>query len=389
MKKAKIIHFNPDCEMSIAQGDRNYCLPRNINAMANDLSHLPFYYSENGDYILAKSPNYEFIEQENNIFNRHIKLVDYKDISKIKNAIFTPWGLSPRCLNITDNLDESIEKVVWKDKYRDLYLRTNAQKCLEHISTRIAFDKRIIPKVYKECLGLKGDYMLKDPLSSSGRGVRHIWEWTKSDIQWINGVLKRRGFIMVEPYLNKIKDFAMEFFSDGTKVHFTGFSYFKTEGSGDYKGNYLLPQHQIYEILTNHLDNQIIDSLITLLEEVLHERFPTYKGYIGVDMMIYLDEDNNSHIHPCVEINLRYTMGMLAVKLQENFMAKETKGIFKIQYFKTNQSLQKFCMEMKHLYPLHISKHKISSGFKPLIPINIETKFLPFLLVGYPENKFL
>ena len=35
-----------------------------------------------------------------------------------------------------------------------------------------------------------------------------------------------------------------------------------------------------------------------------------YVGYLGVDMMIYEDESGEFGVQPCVEINLRYNMGI-------------------------------------------------------------------------------
>ena len=41
-----------------------------------------------------------------------------------------------------------------------------------------------------------------------------------------------------------------------------------------------------------------------------------YTGCIGVDMLLYRQPDSLSwNIHPCVEINMRQTMGMVAVQI--------------------------------------------------------------------------
>ena len=48
-----------------------------------------------------------------------------------------------------------------------------------------------------------------------------------------------------------------------------------------------------------------------ILETLLRDT--EYQGYLGVDMMIYQDSESNCFlIHPCVELNLRMSMGMVA-----------------------------------------------------------------------------
>jgi predicted ATP-grasp superfamily ATP-dependent carboligase len=45
-----------------------------------------------------------------------------------------------------------------------------------------------------------------------------------------------------------------------------------------------------------------------------------YEGYFGIDMMIY-DDNGTMMIAPCVEVNLRMTMGVVAHRLMERVVA--------------------------------------------------------------------
>ena len=42
---------------------------------------------------------------------------------------------------------------------------------------------------------------------------------------------------------------------------------------------------------------------------------PHYDGYLGIDMMLYWDENGKIAINPCVELNLRMTMGMVTAAM--------------------------------------------------------------------------
>ena len=50
----------------------------------------------------------------------------------------------------------------------------------------------------------------------------------------------------------------------------------------------------------------------------------SYRGPLGVDMMV-VDVDGMRAVHPCVEVNVRRTMGMVAVDV-----ARRTNGHFHV-----------------------------------------------------------
>ena len=88
-------------------------------------------------------------------------------------------------------------------------------------------------------------FVLKTPYSSSGRGL--LWvEKRKPDTKtknWIQGAFNKQGMISIESGLDKVQDFAMEFYSDGQgTVRYEGLSVFNTEERGSYTGNILEEQ---------------------------------------------------------------------------------------------------------------------------------------------------
>ena len=63
----------------------------------------------------------------------------------------------------------------------------------------------------------------------------------------VNG-FERAGVSYGEPIYNKVKDFALEFYSDGRgEVRFAGYSVFSTNEHGAYTGNLLASDGQIEE----------------------------------------------------------------------------------------------------------------------------------------------
>ena len=152
---------------------------------------------------------------------------------------------------------------------------------------------------------------------------------------------------MVEPYYNKVKDFAMEFYSDGRgTISYLGLSLFHTQ-NGAYTGNILATEATKRAMISRYITVALLD---TVKENICHELSPvfngSYAGPFGIDMMIvnntyhpspttyqpspttYQPSPTTYHpspttyhpsptafLHPCVEINLRRTMGHVALAL--------------------------------------------------------------------------
>ncbi len=138
---------------------------------------------------------------------------------------------------------------------------------------------------------------------------------TQQLTNWIENVVARQGSVMVEPWYDKLLDFAMEFVSDGQgTAEYIGLSLFHTE-NGAYTGNVLEAEERKMEMLSRYVD----ESLIVGLQSAVSTEMGTllnghYAGCFGVDMML-VRKDGQIVVHPCVEVNLRRTMGHVALAL--------------------------------------------------------------------------
>ena len=97
-------------------------------------------------------------------------------------------------------------------------------------------------------------------------------------------------------------------------IRFLLLSLFETAG-GNYKGNWLATEDMKRERLSRYIDLQLLDRLtreVTLGTSVLLQDH--YTGPFGIDMMVVKNR-NDFLIHPCVEMNLRRTMGHVALDL--------------------------------------------------------------------------
>jgi len=81
---------------------------------------------------------------------------------------------------------------------------------------------------------------------------------------------------------------------------------------------------------------------------------------MGVDMMI-CRTGKGFRLHPCVEINMRMNMGLVARRFFDRFVHADSEGIYRIGYFKREGEALKFHGEQQ----------------KPFLSKSITEKFLP------------
>lgn len=160
-----------------------------------------------------------------------------------------------------------------------------------------------------------GRVVLKAPWSSSGRGIRYVPSRGMCDSVrgWMLNIIRSQGGIMVEPYYNRIRDFAMEFYSDGGGIEYRGLSVFNTE-KGSYAGNVIASEGDKSMMVGRYVPEDVLSVVRQRVIEYFSSAFSgAYRGPFGVDMMIVADGCGCGFLlHPCVEINVRMTMGHVA-----------------------------------------------------------------------------
>ena len=170
-----------------------------------------------------------------------------------------------------------------------------------------------------QCLNPSTSFVLKAPWSSSGRGVRYVLNpdhW-RHNASWAHNVIDKQGGIMVEPYYHKVKDFGMEFeaCADG-RVEYCGLSVFQTV-NGAYTGSVIATERAKRDMLRRYVSLSQLEAVQSAICTTMSEALQgIYTGPFGVDMMIVASEDQNRFLmHPCVELNLRNTMGHVALSI--------------------------------------------------------------------------
>lgn len=396
--KMKFLHyFNPGHENSVLNGLPSYTPPASIFKLMRDLASLPAWYAEREDFVLVDNSFYTSYHQ--GLIDRGLNIASVlkeSDLGKIEKLEVDMWGISPLAIRIFEGYKKaySSDLVIpsWDEKYVYYNSRKYAQQVLIQLMEGLAGFKHItIPTFYTNIEAVEKaisisltDLLIKSPYSSSGRGL--LWvrnhQLGQSEMQILSGMLRRQGEVSIEPvYKHKLVDFAMEFFSLGNgQVYFVGYSLFSTDEKGNYVGNILQSQADISSKLCEYVDESTLESIKVKLEYIFSNTCCLdYKGCLGVDMMIYLEGDMPK-IHPCVEINMRYNMGYLSLKIFEKQIFKTSSGIFQIDYSQKGLALEDH-LRMQKDYPLVIEEGRVRSGYLSLSPVSDSTNYRAYILV--------
>ena len=85
-------------------------------------------------------------------------------------------------------------------------------------------------------------------------------------------------------------------------------------------------------------------------------------------------------LHPCVEINLRANMGIVAHEVRRHLMAPEATGIYRLALFADHKALAAFDEEQRALYPALYRDGLLVQGYHPLTSTEGNTRHLAYVI---------
>lgn len=392
-----ILHFNPGHETAVLNGSPYYMAPSNVVAMQHELAFLPAWYGNSNDVILIPEPDsteyYSFLYKN---FPSLPQAVSPNQLPDYPHAKICLWGISPQAIHFFEELNTEyaidLQIPEWKEEYRYMNSREAAKDCLTQLIDSIeSISEKLIPELFTDLGAIENEVkasptrlLAKAPYSSSGRGL--LWlpisGLTRTERQILQGILNKQGTVSIERVIDKQVDFAMEFLVDGEgKITFEGYSLFHTNKKGAYISNYLGTQQSIEQHLSSKISIDLLEEIKEKLLLMLANKYASvYKGCIGVDMMIYTENDEYK-LHPCVEINMRYNMGYLCVKLFENYISPASHGKFHIDFSPREGEIYHQHLTMEERHPLQIINNKISKGYLPLCPVEQNSRYRAYIIM--------
>ena len=418
----QILLFNPEHDLALANGDRHFIAPRNIREMAHDLADIM-------EAILPSSDSESsFISP---LASAHPVPWGW-DPAVVEQ--FKRMGITAQELPTDDALAALSRR---SERITAHQILCNFRKA----HTDNAFvGESLVARTFDEIADFAERHqhiLLKAPLSGSGKGLRHVNKEglplspsgggtpesseqsgggilslsssLKKVESWANALIRRHGYLTAEPYYNKVQDFAMEFIADATGCHFIGYSYFITDGHGRYIASRLMSDAKAEDLLCTYVPRKALHKIrqwmILHHTDIIPSEWDTTRHPLpfGIDMMIVRESqqstvnsqqstvnhpDSNSEfriqnskftIHPCVEINLRMNMGIIAHEIYRHLLTPDSEGTFRIARFPDNASLRTFHDEQTSLLPATYRESRLARGYKAITSINTETTHLAYI----------
>ena len=330
--------FNPEHDIVLAAHLAHFTPPHAARQLKADLCWLPALWASADDAVLVENAEYA-----RKTSSRRLKLlgrkapqfVERQQLAQLDIKKVEPWGWDAALA--TDLKRWGIPADILPDsalleQYRQLSHRRTSAKLLPALriagTVGEAVECATLEQV-EDCMKRWEKVVIKSPWSSSGRGVRFYDAMRLMNNEklimnnWVRNVIKAQGSVMVEPYYNKVKDFGMEFEVDKDgKVHYLGLSLFHTK-NGAYIGNLLATEQAKREQMARYVSMELLDEIKQRI--IQNVQLGDYVGPFGIDMMIVnavqlkdngkMINDNRCLLHPCVELNLRRTMGHVALSI--------------------------------------------------------------------------
>ena len=384
--------FNPDHDLALANFMSNFTAPASARKLRSDLAMLPVWYAPDKAVIIAEGNlNNCFLESLKSKLPIYNMLVSFSQLEYYPHLKVNPWGWNPavRRQLLESGIDEKILPTLTQLETIHSYSgRQNAVKLLAELKEMNndfcgeSYFFTNIDELLSYVYASQGDQVLKMPYSGSGKGI--VWikgEITDKQIDWCKRIINKQGGVVIEPVLNRVQDFAMEFEMTDSGIKFIGYSLFQSATSGAYVGNILISDAEIEKKLSAFVGVALLNELKSKLEIKLSAYFPRYRGYLGVDMMICDSADTTFQLQPCIEINMRMNMGIVAHRLYERFVHPNSSGIYSINYFKKEGEAKSYEQQMKADYPSIIENGKIRSGYFALTPVDERTNYAAYVSI--------
>lgn len=279
----KLLIFNPEHDLCLANGSRDFVAPKSAVEFARSRASVMQYLYSDGLCLSA----YDAFPAEG-----------------ITEVVAWGWNAALKKSLVRGGVAESLlpsdeELALWRSlQHRKTLLP------LQHDSIAVAY----IADMERLIASGNPRWVLKAPWSGAGRGLHWInGSLCENDRAWLRKTVAAQCCVVAEPWRDVAADFALEYISRNGELVFVGYSLFKAH-RGVYRNNVLAADEQIVEILEQKTSHTTLANAKLVVEQWLVENIvPHYYGPLGVDMIA----DTAGRIHVC-EMNLRHTMGMVA-----------------------------------------------------------------------------
>lgn len=330
MNKAHL--FFPENDLALARNLDNYTAPGPAMKLRMSGYTLPMWFMDEDDCFIAQGVNAAWLNDKRERFDIRAKVYDRRPEAWMP----CPWGWSRAARRFFNQMGFEANQLpddATLDRIRELSHRRTASEIARRLDlpgTPVAEELSSFEAV-KAYAEVHGEVVIKLPWSSTGRGILMTDSGTIDQQRGqIEGMIANQGSVMAEPRLKGLMDLAMLFTMQGGHATYEGLSVFHNSSTGRYEANILDSQANLERMCMDYIGGDAMNHLREALPPILESIIGVaYNGPLGIDMMIY-DDGGKPTLDAAIELNLRNTMGHVALRFYERHCAAEAKGRFAV-----------------------------------------------------------
>ncbi len=326
--------MNASAESQVARDAPGYTPPRQIQELEEDLGgQLLFLAAREDVVLLPQAPSLAWLRS---LRDANVPLPEtissLSELEGRKLAGLSPWGQSPDMARLQERLAPACvgtPPAAWGRGWREAY----GKDLSVELRRRLPPEDWLAPPWGQVCRDLAElaacrtgaeEVFVKARFKSSGRDALRLLPGqvlTEGQQRWLERLFREQGAVIVEPWCRRRLDLSFHY-DLGERAAFQGICRFFTSEDGRFLGATVGPwQEGIDPDLRRFLHGEgkdprrmrrIAEELGKLLEEVLLPR--GVRGPVGVDAFVY-EAPDGLRLQPLLEINPRWTMGRLALRL--------------------------------------------------------------------------
>lgn len=326
--------MNASAESQVARDAPGYTPPQRIRELEEDLTGQLLFLATREDVVLL--PNAPSLAWLRSLRDANLPLPEtvssLTELEGRKLGGLSPWGQSPDMARLQERLAPACVSppvLRWGPGWREAYGKDLA----------VLLRRRLPPESWlappwgevchsladlERCRGNAGEFFVKARFKSSGRDALRLRPGqvlTEAQLRWLERLFREQDSVVVEPWCRRRLDLSFHY-DLGERATFQGICRFFTTEDGRFTGATVGPwQEDVDPDLRRFLHGdgkdprrmrRIADELGKLIEEALLPR--GVRGPVGVDAFVY-EADEGLRLQPLLEINPRWTMGRLALRL--------------------------------------------------------------------------
>ncbi|MCK6500728.1 MAG: hypothetical protein L6Q38_14725, partial [Nitrospira sp.] len=191
--------------------------------------------------------------------------------------------------------------------------------------------------------------VVKEAFGLAGHNAVRLWEpeMLPHQQQWIRSAIATGNPVVVEPWMERVTDFSVQYEMTETGLRLVGFSGLVNDRRGQFLANWAAPDfsrrppsHVATCLATSGEGAHRLTELFETLRGFLETRLQRvgFLGPVGIDAFVYRTPDGRCRLKPVVEINPRYTMGRLSLELMKR-VCPGSFGAFEILSLRTVRGL--------------------------------------------------